>query len=236
MIMKLMTKLFILCISMGIIASCSDDDENDFLMPASLKVVNAINGEPSVIVNTAGDSIVYATTRATVGFGASRRLTIPTNRTQELEIVSAADTLDIIYNEVLELQPSIYTLFLVGEDGSEENLFVEDDFKQFTDSIVGVRFAHLSPNGSTLNVSVVDGSGNTTENLGYKGVTEYFEFPAKNGDGPYTFEFKDAGGNVLTTSIVDPLQNRNVSSTRNLTLAIIGLDDTALSVARINNY
>ena len=212
-----------------VLLACSDDD-NDFPRAVTLKVVNAINEVPSVIVNTAGDSITYSITSSKVGFGSNRRYSITTDRPQELIIVPESDTLNIIYQDILELQPAGYSLFLIGSAGNEDDLLVQDNYRQIQDSIVGVRFVNLSPNASSLNIGITGETSDEVTGLGYTQLTDYLEFPATGADGPYAFEFKDGSGNVLATFNLAPVAKRN------LTLAVVGPDDSALSVSQINNF
>lgn len=236
--MKSIAKLFTLFFSILILMACSEDD-NDFPKVASVKVVNAINGVSSVIVKIGDNPITYSTTASKVGFGASKVYGLEAGTQSELQIVPESDSLDIIYSELLNLGPSSHSLYLIGIAGSEENLLVTDDFKQFTDSIVGVRFVNLSPNSSSLNIGISGEATNTVSGLGYKDITDYLEFPAKAIDGPYAFEFKDAAGNILSTyslNLFPPGFTVTPATKRNLTLAVIGLDDTELSITRVNNY
>ena len=227
--MKSKLKSLIVFFIIVTLLSCSDDDGN-FARVASLKVVHAVNDLSSVIVNSAGDSISYSTSNSKVSFGSNRRYGITTDREQELIIVPESDTLNIIYQDILELEPAGYSLFLIGSAGNEDNLLVQDNFRQIQDSVVGVRFINLSPGASALNIGLSGVTSNEVTGLGYKNLTEYFEFPATSADGPYAFEFKDDAGNVLTTFNLTPIAKRN------LTLAVVGPDNLALSVSQINNF
>lgn len=228
--MKRINQITIFILSGLIMLVACSDDEKDFPKAASLKVVNAINDVPVVIVNTAGDSITFSATNSKVSFGANRRYSISADREQEMSIVPEADTLNVIYQDILDLQPASYSLFLIGLAGNEDNFLVEDNFRQIQDSIVGVRFVNLSPSSSDLNIGISGETSDEVTGLGYTNLTEYLEFSATSSDGPYAFEFKDGAGNVLTTFNLTPVPQRN------LTLAIIGPNDAAMSVARVNNY
>ena len=223
--MKSIFKLLTVFFAILILVACNEDD-NDFTRGATIKVLNAINNVPAVIIKSGDNPITYSTTASKVAFGASKKYTFEANKEREFRIVPESDSLNIIYSELLNLSTGSYSLYLIGSSASEESILLADDFKQFTDSIVGVRFVNLSPNASLLNIGITGEANNTISGLGYKGISGYLEFPAKTADGSYTFEFKDSAGNVLATSTVNPLQNRNVSTKRNLTLAVVGLDDT----------
>ncbi|MGJ8734784.1 MAG: hypothetical protein ACSHW4_16630, partial [Cellulophaga sp.] len=173
-----------------------------------------------------------------VSLNAYENFSIDADTERSVEIVPESDTLNTIYSELLSLK-GIHSLYLLGDSENVESLLLEDNVKQFTDSIVGIRFINLSNVSGAIDIGVAGETAHVISGLDYKSYTDYIEFPAKAVDGSYAFEFKDASGNVLKSVTFNPLDEENVSVKKNLTLA---LTESVLPfgvlyrVTQINNY
>ncbi|AOW18153.1 hypothetical protein LPB03_12120 [Polaribacter vadi] len=216
---------------------CSDD--SNFHKTATIKVVNLINGVDNVIVKNGSYPINYATTEAKVGFDEFRNFFIEESISNQVEVVTENDTLNPIYSESLNLK-GIHSLYLSGTFGDEEVLLVGDNFKQFTDSVVGVRFINLSKSSGPIDISIDRQNSNVISGLIYRTISDYIEFPAKKVDGSYTFEFMDNLGNVsITNFTINPLDKNDVSVKKNLTLVITERElfgGLRYRFTRFNNY
>lgn len=227
----------ILCIS------CETTYDNDFPMTASLKVVHAAEGLPSVHVDYFGfsETIDYAS-NPTLRFGRSERYTLPANETRSIIFVSSEDTTSTILSQTVKLPAgNVSSLYLTGANNKVEALLVEEIFTNYKDSIVGIRFANLSMDTPATSVVISGQTGDVVSALSYKDFSEYIQFPAKTSDGSYTFEFQDASGNTLEIFTLDPLRRRREVVFKNLTLALVGLADdgnggSTLDIIQINNY
>ncbi|WP_303318437.1 hypothetical protein Q4Q34_03780 [Flavivirga abyssicola] len=242
--MKSIFKLVIVFFFTSIALSCSEED-NDITQLATIKVINIINGVPRVIVKTGTNPIQYATTEAKIDFNAFSNFTVKASINSEVEVVSESDTLNPIYSESLNLKPGIHSLYLYGFSGSEEGLLIEDNVKQFTDSLVGVRFVNLSKTAGPIDIEVPEENTISVSGLDFQSASDYIAFPAKKADGSYTFEFRGLSGNLLSRFTLDPLDmdniNKDVSTKKNLTLVLRELDfgfpfGVRNTVIRINNY
>ncbi|MDO5989530.1 hypothetical protein Q4Q39_19165 [Flavivirga amylovorans] len=229
--MKPIFNLLLLVVTL-IMLSCSEDDI--FTRATTIKVVNLINGADNVIVKIENNLINYATTKAKVSFDDYRNFSFEASINRQLEIVKQSDTLNPIYSESLHLK-GIHSLYLYGALENEEWLLIEDKPKQITDSLVGIRFINLSKTSGLVNINITGETATVVSGLNQEVETDYIEFPAKEVDGSYIFEFKDGSGNMLNSITVDPLQKFNVSSKKNLTLVMYDFG-TSQKVARVNSY
>ncbi|MEP1487436.1 MAG: hypothetical protein ABJK28_03300 [Algibacter sp.] len=229
--------LYILIIACTLsMVSCSGEDI--FSTATTIKVVNLIKGEDDIIIKIGDTPINYTTTEAKVAFEGYRNVSILEGVNKKIKIVKKSDTISPIYSEILNLK-DIHSLYVFGNKNESDAFLIEDQLKQYTDSIVGVRFINVSKLAGPIAVNIVGGSTVIT-GLDQESATDFIEFPATAADGSYTFEFKDTSGNLLNTVTLDPLENRNIAAKKNLTFAIYDfqINDfvTFQRIFRVNSY
>lgn len=246
--MQPVLKFLTLGVISGIFLSCSEDADN-FTEVTTIKVINLINDVPSVIVKTGDGPINYALVEEKIDFDASKNFTFQANINRAIEVVKESDTLNPIYSESLNLKPVIHSLYFSGFSDDYEHLLVEDHVKQFTDSLVGIRFMNFSKNEGPIDISISGETSNIVSGLDFKAASDFIEFPAKAADGGYNFEFRDALDGVSYFTL-DPLDienigeiKRDVSVKKNVTLVLrvkkIELGAITLTindVKRVNSY
>lgn len=234
--MKPISKLLTLFFSITMVLSCSEAAP-DVSQTATIKVINIVNEIPSVLVKVGENSINYETTTSKVDFNTVENFSIEAHISKEVTIVKASDTIHPIYMELLDLKPGIHSLYLSGKLGEEETLLLEDDVKQFTDSVVGIRFINLSKTLGPLDVSFIGETENMVLGLEFQSATDYIEFPAREEGTRYIFDFKNASGTVIQRASVTPLETGNISVKKNLTLVITTRENgTQYRITRVNNY
>ncbi len=236
--MKPISKLIVVITSIVACISCSKED-GDSSRPTTIKVVNLINGTGNVIVKTGDNPINYATTRARVAFDDFKNFSIPEHSNTRLDIVKETDTINPIYSESLSLK-GIHSLYLLGDQDEQQVFFIEDNPRSFTDSIMGVRFINLSKVSGAIAVNIAGEVNPLLIGLDLESATDYMEFPVRESDGVYLFEFRDVSGNLLSNITIDPLERRNRSIKHNLSLVVydqvLSPVSTFQRVSRINNY
>ena len=127
---------------------------------------------------------------------------------------------------------SINSLFLTGTMTAPDFFLTKDNppYHPATDSSMGIRFVNLSPGIMKLSVNLVgQANGSELNNLGYKQITDFKNYPVITGVNEYRYEFRDAGnGDLITTYTIDVRnkQSGNVVSNprryRNFTLMFYG--------------
>ena len=226
----------------GLSLVACDEEESLPFTASSLKVFHGAVDAPPVHVNYDGRDIPFLGA-TTISFGSNQKFTIPSGIDQEIRIVNSEDTLSQLLSTRVSLPVGgIGTLFLIGEGENVEGLYLNDDILTFTDSLVGVRFINLSPDSSPVSVGITEGDDNLADELAYRETSGYLALPATEADGSYTFEFKDADGNVIGSITLNPLPGFGVKPLfKNQTYALVGLANdgtgaSSLSVKQINNY
>lgn len=237
--MKNLYKITILLFITSYLTACDDDD--NLLLPGSVKVVHAAVDFPPVYINYVGRDITFRN-NSILSYRSSRRYTIPTGIDRDIRIVNAEDTLSQLLNQTVNLGAGdIQTLFLAGQGENTEILLVEDDVLVLKDSLVGVRFINLSPDSGPVSIGVAGEDADLARDLAFKDASVFNAVGATIADGVYQFEFKDANDNVIAMTTMDPLPRRNKPLFKNLTFALIGLVNdgqggSTLSVIQINNF
>ena len=239
--MKMNVK-YLMLVGLLIFISCADD-EDDFPMAASLKIVNAVVDAGTLEVKDFDGNLTFFGSR-TIGFGSNVRFTLPINSSRDIIIVQAEDTLNTLLNEpiVLDEAGGIYSLFLTGDASNVETMLIRDEYLNYQDSLVGLRFINLSPGSLPISVGIMGETENLVSGLEYRNVSDFNQLDATTNSVPYTFEFKDSDGNVLITKTIDPLPPFGTKSVfQNLTLVMIGLPNLSggsdnLSIAVINHF
>ena len=222
-----MTILFVAC------------DEDNAQFPATLNVFHGlVRDAPALHVDYFEQDFPLSNNLA-LEFGEADRITLPTNIERNIFFVSADDTLTRVHAETVKLQPGeIHSLFLTGELGSVQGILIRDAPLALKDSLIGVRFVNLSPDGSPVSIAIEGETDPINIGLGYREASSYQPFPATVAAGAYTFEFKATDGTILATSTLDPLPDvgqRRVF--KNMTFVLIGLrDEGTLAVSVVDNF
>ncbi len=142
------------------------------------------------------------------------------------------------------------TLFIAGTQSQPEHFVVnmKPPYYSVKDSLVGLRFVNLSAGSGPVQVKV-SGQGLTTaittNNLAYKGITNYLSIPANSKIGNLLVEFIDqASGQLIASQALNAVGGTvtdNPWRYRNYTFALKGLPGAtnaadAQDVFKINDY
>src|ERR1700730_12649592 len=168
-----MLKYQILKISFGIcavMASASCHKSNHTVTaPASVNIVNAVQGSPGIIpVFGTSSPIQYFQNAQTIGYESSLVFS-PTSGNDTLYVVESNDTLNVnqkadLFYSVLGLKAGgIYSLFFSGDAPNIDTLLVEDYPPIHNDSVAGVRFVDLVTSSNSICVTIEGNSPAQTE-------------------------------------------------------------------------
>lgn len=241
-----------------LILSCTKDKT----LPgsSSLTVINAVVNSNQLVTNFSNDytlpgyyknaqKLSYGSYSSTVNvFGSFSGAT-------NLTLYQIPDTMPHsipLYNLALSLPvASIHTLFLTGLATAPDTLFTTDQppYHSAADSTVGVRFVNLSPGSNPVNITLSTSTTvNEFNNITYKGLSTFKNYPAISSVSSYTFQFRDATTNAVIASFtMSGINNGTGTNTstnnyrwRNVTIALIGSPGGAGTAAQktllINNY
>ncbi|WP_185154071.1 DUF4397 domain-containing protein [Fulvivirga sp. M361] len=231
--MKNQYKIIFFCLISGLIIAC--EDENNIQFPASLKVVHAAENAPALHVNYFGREIIFSD-NPMLSFGGSMRTSLPSDIERTIFFVSAEDTLNQVHQQSVTFQPGdIHTLFLTGDEENIEGTLVRDEPLVLMDSLVGIRFVNLSPDSGPVSVGLTGQTELISSDLAFKASSDFNQLTADNATGVYTFEFKDADGEVLINTTIDPVSNGFVF--KNTTFVLMGnRADATLIIRRIDSF
>jgi len=217
--------------------ACKKTGTNTYTPSASINVTNAVIG---------GKTLIYNGTLQSVSVNSNNLLPVLAGQ-QQIDLytpaVAATTTSPAIpsvyyYNQPLNVtDKSNYSLFLTGASPSAvDAVLITETYKDYTDSVSGVRFINLSPGSGSISVDI-QGNPNGSENTGleYKTYSGFKQYPATvtAQNAGFTFEFRDsASGNLLATYSYTPVTFHNV------TLAVTGMESSAniLQVNDLSNY
>jgi|GEM_PF-860406 len=212
---------------------------------ASLTVSdNVVGGQNLRLGNYLRDSaVIYNYKQFTIVAGNSHVYLYPSD-----------DSSHPYYNNTIQtVNGHVYSLFLSGNSPSSiDATLVEEKFSPYyTDSTIGVRLINLSPNSSSLHVTLASSSGASEfADVAYKQITAFKKYPLPSviPAGSVSFQIRDTGNTVLTTYTLPtnpyagfPNISVNLSRNRNITLVVKGLAGTksgssALGVYAIADY
>lgn len=220
--------------------ACKKEDVVD--ETAGLNIVNAVVGSNPIVVNFSSDYFLtnYYRNAVQIGFGSwSKSYQFSGYAvSQPLMLYQLPDTSVKsvpIYNLMLKLSPgSINSLFLTGTITNPDTLLTMDrpPFHSSTDSSVGIRFINLSPGSAPVNITLSTSTSiNEFVGIGYKGVTEFKNYPTliSSPVSSYTFQFRDANTNsIITSQTISGINNPGANSLtndyrfKNITILLIG--------------
>lgn len=215
-------------------------EKNDAGIPqlTSVNIINAVVNTTAIKVNPFGSAITYNSYTDSVKFGAFKLYSLHAGTETPLTIVATTDTTKPLFTASLSINAGeYYALFLSGQYPQADTVWARDNFSNYTDSLIGIRFINLSPNSNAVKINI---KGNTTQNevnsLGYKQLTDFKQYSAKIANPNYQFEVRDVATSALLASFT-------LSYTRfhNHTLVIKGLAGVttganAFSVFSVNPY
>lgn len=232
-----MNKLLILLFAGLLVQSCKKK-ENDLRALSSLTVVNAAIDAAGVKTNTSGTIKSWAAipTAEVANYANSKNYGVFAG-TRPVTVVIAADTTKTLYSIIHDFkQAGFNTLFLCGQVGTYEGVYLADDqLPNYSNEVVGIRFINLSPNSPAVDVVLTSTpTVNEASGLAYKQKSEFKTYPTGDLKTAITFQVKNAAtGVVLATyslsgTAVSPYTTVTLAQVRykNLTLVIKGLAGT----------
>lgn len=233
--MKKIKFLYIVICSFFISSITACKKDNAVPTVAALNIINASADLTKLTVNFTQSPVPFYKQLAQIGYGASAEYSEPTG-TVPITLISSADTLHHFFQGTLHLAPGdIYSLYVYGKLPSIDTLLLKDNnIPIHKDSTCGVRFINLSTDSGPLSVNVQGSSTVDFTNIAFKNITVFKTYPlttATINNGGYTFEVKDAGGNVLTTF------SWSFKIFQNNTVVVTGSKaSNSVQVIQVNNY
>lgn len=212
---------------------------NDLGPFSSVTVANAAVGISSAKVLSSTKLIPWNILPATDAVSFSSSVSFGTwAGSNYITAVSAADTTVSIYSNVTKGRDnlgvgSINTLFLCGNTGSYEGIFIpNDNLPYYADSVMGIRFINLSPNSTPVSISILTpGAPNEVSNLAYKQMSSFKLYNAGLSVDSIRFIIKNgATGDSLTKFVLlKGATNSGIAyaNHKNLTLVVKGLQGTS---------
>lgn len=232
-----------------IISSSCEENESNIPSSATIRIVNAVQDIGTVDLRGFEGNISFFGAN-TIRYGGDFRFTIPTNTPATLMITPETDTLNVLYNEIINLEETggIYSLFLYGDSTQVQSFTIRDEFINYTDSVFGARFINLSEDSEPVTIRNValDTAGvrDTTElasNIAFQDVTSFSEFEVTNRIENHTFQYLDQSGNILASITVPQFSFFSPPYFKNITLGLIGRSDDGeggnnLSITTIEHF
>lgn len=207
-----MKKIFIfLTISILATISCK---RNDIIAPptANILIANAVVG---------GATLTFNPLTTTIGNNASASFPIYAGQSPVSLSNNAITPAASYYNQTITtVDAGNYTLFLGGASPlAVDPVLVTESYKNYTDSLCGVRFINLSPNSNPISVNITgNANGSEVTSLVYKAYSSFKQYPAKKINTTYSFQIKDGiTGNLITSYTLTTPYFHNV------TIMLIGL-------------
>lgn len=223
-------------ILLGVLIACCSCKENELtpIVNADIRIINTAVG--TAIKIGPGRNMDYAI-ETPINFGGSR-LYMLERKAIPLQIVNAAESTVKFYNEIINFNSGIYSVFVIGQDAAVETIVKEETdfpFIDFTnkipvkvDSVVNMRFINLSPNSVPVKIKIASAAGNEVDNLPYKAIGNWKKYTATASSSVYAFQVRDAVTDALLASF-----NFTANSTnrfKNVSLIIKGLQGTTTGV------
>jgi hypothetical protein len=191
----------VLIVSSGLLVGCEKKSFHSQPL-ASLQVINAVVGGGNIkLNNNQRDSVRMYNAKV---FG----LAILDGKTS-IRVWPTNEFAKPYFNNIMEVEKGgIYSLFLFGQSGSVESLFIKEQIPgRYNDSVIGVRVAHLSPGSDALNITLkANPSTIIFQQIKYREVSGIVKIPLPNPvpAGRASFEIRDAASNKLLTTYVLP--------------------------------
>jgi hypothetical protein len=203
--------------------------KNDTVKPTALASVNVTNAV------VGGSSLTLNTSTLTVGNNSYAQFSLTAGQSK-LDLYPAATPNSPYYNQTFSTaNSSYYSLFLSGASPTAvDATLIKESYKNYTDSLCGVRFINLSPGSNPVSVNLA-GSANGSEinSLAYKSYTDFKQYAAKRVNTSYAFQFRDAatGSLIASYTLSTPYFN-------NVTLVLRGLEtgSPAAGITLVKDY
>lgn len=208
--------------------------EESFVLDTDIRVVNT--AVSTAVKVDPGRSLDYAT-QTQISYGGNR-LYMLERKTIPFQIVNATDNTVKFYDQVINFNSGIYSVFVTGQGTTIETIVKEETdfpFIDFTnkipvkaDSVVNVRFINLSPNSTPVKIKIATSVGNEVDNLPYKTIGNWKMYVATKSSTAYAFQVRDAATDALLTTF-----NFTANATnrfKNVSLIIKGLQGTTTGV------
>ena len=248
---KLEKNRFIFCFICLIMSACIEEDDN-FPQAASLKIVHAAAGAPSVYINYLGIDDPNFSVNPALSFGDYERLTLPANELQTIRFTYTTDTTSEVYRESIILNTGqISTFFLLGDSVNLSSAIIDDVGHQtLRDSLNAIRFVNMSQDIGEIHIALKDSSEIISADLSFSEMTQFIEFDATLKNPTYNYTFMNDEDSVIASyefrqyNVIDFPGFFFVSTLalqKNVTLALIGRvndgqGNGTLSVVQINNF
>lgn len=236
---KLILKYLTACVVLSVLISCSKDPNPEGV--ASLTIINALPGaatlsasftEPSDKKVFSGMLPIYYGTYSPLN---QQSISV---KQQLLSIYKLPDTLaqdKPIYQLKVNPAPNeISTLFLMGKLDQPDQLMViaKPPYYTVADSVMGLRFVNLSLGSGPLRIKI-SGSGInvTSDNLSYKGITDYIKVSAKSNIGDLEVQvFNQTSTTPIASYVMSDVGITKMDNKwrfRNYTFALYGLPNAS---------
>lgn len=229
--MKLIAYLGILTIGTGLLIGCKKDSERNQPV-ASLRIINALIGGGNVKLNAnERDSALRYNAKS---FG----LALVNNHASIL-VWPSGESGKPYYSKIIEAQDSdIFSLFLFGWHGNVESMLIKEQIPSWnSDSVVGIRIAHLAQGIGGINITLKkDPTTPIFRQISYKTVSDIAKIPLPRviPAGSASFEVRDAVNDKLLTTYTLPASVNSLypgisvalQRFKNITLVIKGSRDT----------
>jgi len=218
-----MKKILLFLLIASTFWACHDSNVQPSAL-SSFNITNAVVGGNTLTLNNTGPNVSNMSfTQCTVFAGQSQvKLGDTSQRPQQVYYHQTIGTVDGSY----------YSLFLTGSSPTQvDNVLIKESYKNYADSVTGIRFINLSPGSNPISVDIAGkANGSEASSLAYKAYTNFNKYSATAANSSYNFEFRDqATGDLIAT------YNVTVPVFKNVTLGLAGLESTP-SIIAINEY
>ncbi|MDP9078903.1 MAG: hypothetical protein M3O71_15850 [Bacteroidota bacterium] len=205
----------VLAISLGMsLFACK---QSGMVYPASgaINVINVVVGGTSLYLNNATTGAVKNNSAATFPLLAGQvQVNLSTLATTTVPSVT-------YYNQLISMTGTgNISLFLSGASPANvDTTRINETYKNYADSLCGVRFINLAPGSQTISVNLKGNTnGSEVTSLAYRSYSSFIQYPAKLANQSYVFEIRDAatGSLIISYTLATPYFH-------NVTIALRGL-------------
>lgn len=231
-----------ICLGVILLLAGCKKSEFDAKPFASLKIVNVVAGGTTAKLNSLALNISNnPTTISNSTTGTS--FALPAGN-PDIYIWPSADSLSPYYNSnkgVVMAANEYFTLFIGGTSADPQSVLINENYKDYTDSIVGIRFVNMSPNSTPVNVTLsTSTTTNQFSNVAFKDITDFKQFPATSNVTNYTFQVRRASSpNTVLSSVSISLSGTSaIPRFKNVTIVFRGNigGSPAPGITRVNHY
>lgn len=211
------------------LAACRKTDNIGVTSISAINVINVAPGIPNIKVNQTGKPVNFFEIPDQVAYGTARIYYAPAGVTSFMVIRSKDSSL--LFNNMYDLTSGMHSMYIFGDSTHVDTLFRKENLRTIytdvsipstKDSIIYVRFVNLLQQGPSIKVTLsTSPSIAEVDNLGYKGISSFSEYPA-NGSSParYVFQIWDAADNTLLATSTLSISTTN--RFKNMALVVRG--------------